>query len=261
MSRVFLNPNITGEGISPAENRGITQMTDTGSITRQITHAGARITLNKAATDRFGGDASWLLLRKVSGHLHLKLALSAEHGSRGAQLALPLAARPRGGAEATLLLTSAPSGYLTAILSVLPQTQQRPYALLTPNSDGRITANNFDSDGDPPRAEPHLRMWWTQPASALPPAQQHNDDYPERVRQAATMLREAARRPGKLSNEVRAALNVMAEFEHLVREVLPDLLLPDLNPDDVRRAADTLLVLTDRVEKARIRRDKLSGST
>jgi hypothetical protein len=128
---------------------------------------------------------------------------------------------------------------------------------LTPNSDGWITANNFDSDGDPPRAEPHLRMWWTPPASALPPAQQHNDDYAARVRQAATMLREASRKPGKLSNEVRAALSIMAEFEYLVREVLPDLLLPDLNPDDVRRATDTLLVLADRAEKARIRRDKL----
>jgi len=223
-----------------------------------LAKGGARITLNKAATDRFGEGAPWLLLRNADGQLHVKLALSGEQGPR-AHLALPLAARQRGGAEATIWMTSAPSEHLGGVLSVLPQSQQRPYALLTPLSDGWIAAKHFDSDGDPPRAEPHLRMWWTQAASG--PSQDGNDGYAERVRQAATMLREAARRPGKLSNEVRAALSTMAEFEQLVREVLPDLLLPDLNPDDVRRAADTLFALAERVEKARARRERLGDSS
>lgn len=213
-----------------------------------LARGGARVTLNKAATDTFGRDAPWLLLRAHGGALELKLS-AARTDATTPDVVLDLRQRPRGGAEAIIEPTSAPTEGLTAVLGVLPQRQERPYALLSSIANGWLVAEPFLADGDPPRAEPHLRMWWKH--SPTLPSAPTDDPYVRRVRAASLLVREASRKAGKSSNEVIAARGVMREFESLARDVLPDLILPNLDPREVRLAANTLYSLADRVERQR----------
>ena len=208
----------------------------------------ARLTINQVAARKLFEGAGRALIAVTEGQVRFKPLFddgtSEEVPDSGV---VQLEPRARGGAELAFVGNAAE--WLSPLITgVLRPTSDRPYYLFKKNDGGWWRVEPFGGDGEPPRSEPHLRVW--RVARPTVDLGRMDDSYPDAIRQAARLLREAGRRVGRPSREVVAAQQLMAEFEALVREVVPHLLLPSVDVAAMRSAADALLSLAAYAEQS-----------
>jgi hypothetical protein len=212
-----------------------------------MNHVSFTLTVNRPASQAFWADG---MTGMVIRHDNKTVAFRPSGQNQSAKEWVPGKARPRGGMEFVVDGSSA-SDLLKTLEDM--SAPARPYFRLRRLADGWLIPEHYNQDGDPPRTEPHLRLWLPHREVPLPtPLPQHSAlGYADVIRHASELVSawQGARRAGRMPRDVEEARAILDDFVALVRLVRPVLLIEGLiDLDAVRRARDALSTMLEAAE-------------
>jgi hypothetical protein len=211
-------------------------------------HVSFKLTVNRPATQAFWVEGMTGMIVRMND---IGVAFQPSAEIDPTKDFVPGKDRPRGGLE--FMVAGRKGADLLKALEDM-SAPSRPYFRLRRLADGWLIPEHYDFDGDPPRTEPHLRLWLPHRDVSLPaPLPEHSAlAYADVVRHASEVVAawQRARRPGRMPRDVEDARAVLDDFVTLVRQIRPVLLIEGLiDLDAVRRARDALSTMLEGNER------------